>query len=177
MSSNIKAGGTAALIATGDAASGKGNVNIIGSNIDAKDVLLQANNQVNVLSSKDTESTRSDNESKSGSFGVSFGTGGWGVSASLSKSTGDANSDSTFQNNSHINASNTAVIVSGGDTNIVGGNVSRLLETQAIDSALNLVLSDGKVVLGGFGSNYDYLQKNGCKCDSPASMTIERSLR
>ncbi|WP_028731083.1 hypothetical protein [Pandoraea sp. E26] len=34
------------------------------------------------------------------------------ISASLSRSNGDANSDSTFQNNSDINASNTAVIVS-----------------------------------------------------------------
>lgn len=40
------AGGTAAFSATGNAASGEGNVNIIGSNIDAKNVLLQANNQV-----------------------------------------------------------------------------------------------------------------------------------
>ncbi|VVD78116.1 tRNA nuclease CdiA-2 [Pandoraea communis] len=138
MSSNIKAGGTAAFIATGDAASGKGNVNIIGSNIDAKDVLLQANNQVNVLSSQDTESTRSENESKSGSFGVSYGTSGWGVSASLSKSSGDANSDSTFQNNSHINASNTAVIVSGGDTNIVGGNVNADKVIARVGGNLNI---------------------------------------
>ncbi|VVE58680.1 filamentous hemagglutinin [Pandoraea horticolens] len=122
--SHIKAGGTAAFVATGDAASGKGNVNIVGSNVDAKDVLLQATNQVNLRNSTDTESSRSENESKSGSFGVSFGTGGWGVSASLSRAHGDANSDSQFQNNTHINASNTAVIVSGGDTNIVGANVN-----------------------------------------------------
>ncbi|MDM8359643.1 hemagglutinin repeat-containing protein [Pandoraea communis] len=138
VASNIKAGGTTAFIATGDAASGKGNVNIIGSNIDAKDVLLQATNQVNVLSSKNTESTRSDNESKSGSFGVSFGTSGWGVSASFSKSNGDANSDSTFQNNSHINASNTAVIVSGGDTNIVGGNVNADKVIARVGGDLNI---------------------------------------
>ncbi|WP_051610638.1 hemagglutinin repeat-containing protein [Pandoraea sp. E26] len=138
VSSNIKAGGTAAFIATGDAASGKGNVNIVGSNIDAKDVLLQANNQVNVLSSKDTESTRSENESKSGSFGVSYGTSGWGASASFSKSSGDANSDSTFQNNSHINASNTAVIVSGGDTNIVGANVNADKVIARVGGNLNI---------------------------------------
>ncbi|WP_174995681.1 hemagglutinin repeat-containing protein [Pandoraea horticolens] len=138
VSSNIKAGGTAAFIATGDAASGKGNVNIVGSNIDAKDVLLQANNQVNVLSSKDTESTRSENESKNGSFGVSYGTSGWGASASFSKSSGDANSDSTFQNNSHINASNTAVIVSGGDTNIVGGNVNADKVIARVGGNLNI---------------------------------------
>ncbi|VVE30858.1 filamentous hemagglutinin [Pandoraea capi] len=138
VSSNIRSGGTTAFVATGDAASGKGNVNIIGSNIDAKDVLLQANNQVNILSSKDTESTRSDNESKGGSFGVSFGTSGWGVSASFSKSNGDANSDSTFQNNSHINASNTAVIVSGGDTNIVGGNVNADKVIARVGGDLNI---------------------------------------
>ncbi|APD13316.1 hypothetical protein RO07_11760 [Pandoraea pulmonicola] len=124
VASNIKAGGTAAFMATGDAASGKGNVNVVGSNVDAKDVLLQATNQVNLRHSTDTESSRSENESKSGSFGVSFGTGGLGVSASMSRANGDANSDSAFQNNTHINAGNTAVIVSGGDTNIVGANVN-----------------------------------------------------
>ncbi|QBC30126.1 hemagglutinin repeat-containing protein [Pandoraea sp. XY-2] len=124
VSSNITAGGTAAFVATGDAASGKGSINIIGSNIDGKDVLLQANNQVNLSHSTDTESSHSESESKSGSIGVSYGTSGWGVSASLSKSNGDANSDSKFQNNTHINASRTAVIASGGDTNIVGANVS-----------------------------------------------------
>ncbi|AJC20752.1 hypothetical protein RO07_10220 [Pandoraea pulmonicola] len=120
----LTAGDTAAFIATGDAASDKGNVNIVGSNVDAKDVLLQATNQVNLRHSTDTESSRSENESKSGSFGVSFGTGGLGVSASMSRANGDANSDSAFQNNTHINAGNTAVIVSGGDTNIVGANVN-----------------------------------------------------
>ncbi|APD13294.1 hypothetical protein RO07_10215 [Pandoraea pulmonicola] len=124
VASNIKAGGTAAFVATGDAASGQGNVNVVGSNVDAKDVLLQATNQVNLRNSTDTESSRSENESKSGSFGVSFGTGGLGVSASMSRANGDANSDSAFQNNTHINAGNTAVIVSGGDTNIVGANVN-----------------------------------------------------
>ncbi|WP_372435738.1 hemagglutinin repeat-containing protein, partial [Pandoraea sputorum] len=93
VASQIKAGGTAAFIATGDAASGKGNVDVIGSSIDAKDVLLQATNQVNLRHSTDTESTRSENESKSGSLGVSFGTGGFGVSASASRGNGDANSD------------------------------------------------------------------------------------
>jgi len=138
ISSNIKAGGTAAFIATGDAASGKGNVNIIGSNIDAKDVLLQANNQVNLSHSTDTESSRSENESKSGSVGVSYGTSGWGVSASLSKSNGDANSDSKFQNNTHINASQTAVIASGGDTNIVGANVNADKVIARVGGDLNI---------------------------------------
>ncbi len=138
VASQIKAGGTAAFIATGDAASGKGNVDVIGSSIDAKDVLLQATNQVNLRHSTDTESTRSENESKSGSLGVSFGTGGFGVSASASRGNGDANSDSTFQNNTHINASHTAVIVSGGDTNVVGANVNAETVITRVGGDLNI---------------------------------------
>lgn len=122
--SNIKAGGTAAFVATGDGTPGSGNLNIVGSDVNAKNVLLQANNQVNLRNSTDTDSTRSTNESKSASFGVSYGTGGFGVSASMSKAHGDANSDAQTQNNTHINASDTVTIVSGGDTNIVGANVN-----------------------------------------------------
>ncbi|WP_246190098.1 hemagglutinin repeat-containing protein [Pandoraea captiosa] len=124
VASHIRAGGAAALIATGDAATGKGNVNVVGSDIDAKDVLLQATNEVNLLSSADSESTRSDNQSKNVGFGVSYGTSGFGVSASFSRASGDANSDSTFQNNTHVNASRSAVIASGGDTNLAGASVS-----------------------------------------------------
>jgi len=122
--SSIKAGGTAAFVATGDGTPGSGNINIVGSDVNAKNVLLQAKNQVNLTGSTDTDSTRSTNESKSASVGVSYGSGGFGVSASMSKAHGDANSDAQTQNNTHINASDTVTIVSGGDTNIVGANVN-----------------------------------------------------
>nr|WP_081059073.1 hemagglutinin repeat-containing protein [Burkholderia anthina] len=70
------------------------------------------------------DSTRSTNESKSASVGVSYGTGGFGVSAPMSRAHGDANSDAATQNNTHINTSNTATIISDGDTNMVGANVN-----------------------------------------------------
>jgi len=136
--SNIKAGGTAAFVATGDGTPGSGNVNIVGSDVNAKNVLLQANNQVNLTGSTDTDSTRSTNESKSASFGVSYGTGGFGVSASMSKAHGDANSDAQTQNNTHINASDTVTIVSGGDTNIVGANVNANKVLADIGGNLNV---------------------------------------
>ncbi|MCE4061292.1 hemagglutinin repeat-containing protein [Pandoraea sputorum] len=134
----INASGTVALIATGDTASGKGNVNITGSNVDARDVLLQATNQVNLRNSTDIESMRSDNQSKSLGFGVSYGTSGFGVSASMSKGNGDANTDSAFQNNTHINASDTAVIVSGGDTNMVGAVVDAKTVIARVGGDLNV---------------------------------------
>ncbi|WP_296227080.1 hemagglutinin repeat-containing protein [Ralstonia sp. UBA689] len=136
--SNIKAGGTAAFVATGDGTPGSGNVNIVGSDVNAKNVLLQANNQVNLRNSTDTDSTRSTNESKSASVGVSYGTGGFGVSASMSKAHGDANSDAQTQNNTHINASDTVTIVSGGDTNVVGANVNANKVLASIGGDLNI---------------------------------------
>nr|WP_258179026.1 hemagglutinin repeat-containing protein [Burkholderia multivorans] len=136
--SNVKAGGTAAFVATGDKSAGQGNVTIQGSDVNAKDVLLQATNQVNLLNSTDTDSTRSTNKSSSASVGVSFGTGGFGVSAAMSRAHGDANSDAAMQNNTHINASNTATIVSGGDTNVIGANVNANKVVADVGGNLNL---------------------------------------
>ena len=136
--SSVKAGGTAAFVATGDGTPGSGNINIVGSDVNAKNVLLQAKNQVNLSGSTDTDSTRSTNESKSASVGVSYGSGGFGVSASMSKAHGDANSDAQTQNNTHINASDTVTIVSGGDTNIVGANVNADKVLANIGGSLNV---------------------------------------
>ncbi|MCA8239101.1 hemagglutinin repeat-containing protein [Burkholderia sp. AU32262] len=136
--SSVKAGGTAAFVATGDKNAGQGNVTIQGSDVNAKDVLLQATNKVNLVNSTDTDSTRSTNESKSASVGVSYGTGGFGVSASMSRAHGDANSDAATQNNTHVNARNTATIISGGDTNIVGANVNANKVMADVGGNLNL---------------------------------------
>ncbi|WP_423191413.1 hemagglutinin repeat-containing protein [Burkholderia multivorans] len=85
-----------------------------------------------------TDSTRSTNKSSSASVGVSFGTGGFGVSAAMSRAHGDANSDAAMQNNTHINASNTATIVSGGDTNVIGANVNANKVVADVGGNLNL---------------------------------------
>lgn len=136
--SSVRAGGTAKFVATGDKSAGQGNVTIQGSNVTAKDVRLEATNKVNLVGSTDADSTRSTNESKSASVGVSYGTGGFGVSASMSRAHGDANSDAATQNNTHINAGNTATIISGGDTNIVGANVNAKKVIADIGGDLNL---------------------------------------
>lgn len=136
--SSVRAGGTAAFVATGDKNDGQGNVTIQGSNVTAKDVLLKATDKVNLVNSTDTDSTRSTNASKSAGVGVSYGTGGFGVSASMSRAHGDANSDAATQNNTHVNASDTVRIVSGGDTHIVGANVSAKKVLADIGGDLNL---------------------------------------
>ncbi|MBH9685258.1 hemagglutinin repeat-containing protein [Burkholderia cepacia] len=136
--SNVNAGGTVAFAATGNGQPGSGNVTIVGSNVNANDVILAAKNQINIVNTTDTDSTRSTNESKSASMGVSVGTGGFGVSAAMSKANGDGNSDLAAQNNSHVNAANGVTIISGGDTNIIGSNVKGNQVNADVGGNLNI---------------------------------------
>ncbi|WP_310042825.1 hemagglutinin repeat-containing protein [Paraburkholderia caribensis] len=136
--SSVMAGGTAAFSATGDGTPGSGNLTIAGSNVNANDVLLAAKNQVNLLNTTNTDTTRSTNESSSASVGVSYGTNGWGVSASMSKAHGDANSDAATQTNTHVQGTNSVTIVSGGDTNIIGANVNGKQVSADIGGNLNI---------------------------------------
>lgn len=140
--SGVTVGGTAAFVATGDGSSGNstgsGNLTIAGSNVNANDVILAARNQVNLVNTTDTDSTRSSNESSSASVGVSFGTQGWGVDASMSKARGNGNSDTAMQNNTHVTAANTATIISGGDTNIIGSNVNGRQVNADVGGNLNI---------------------------------------
>ncbi|SAL03722.1 filamentous hemagglutinin outer membrane protein [Caballeronia ptereochthonis] len=130
--SSIKAGGTAAFAAT------NGNLTIAGSNVSATDAVLAATNQINLISATSTDSTRNASESSGSSVGVSYGTQGFGVDASKSRSSGNATSDTTAQRNTHINAANGATIVSGGDTNIIGANVNARRVNADIGGNLNI---------------------------------------
>lgn len=136
--STVNAGGRAAFAATGEKDAGQGNVTIVGSDVLAKDVFLKARNRVDLFNSTDTDKTRSTNESSSASVGVSFGTNGWGVSAAMSRAHGNANSDAATRNNSHIAASKTATIISGGDTNIVGATIDATRVLADIGGDLNI---------------------------------------
>ncbi|SEA11119.1 two-partner secretion domain-containing protein [Paraburkholderia sartisoli] len=136
--STVKAGGTVAFTATGNDTPGSGNITIAGSDVSGKDVALTAKDQVNLLNSTNADSTRSTNKSSSASVGVSYGTKGWGVSASMSNAHGDANSDAATQNNTHVTASNAVLIVSGGDTNIIGADVSGKHVSADVGGNLNI---------------------------------------
>ncbi|MEM5434493.1 hemagglutinin repeat-containing protein [Paraburkholderia diazotrophica] len=101
-------------------------------------MVLAAKNQVNLVNTRDTDSTHSTNESSSASVGVSYGTQGWGVDASASAAHGNANSDAAMQNNTHVTAANTVTIISGGDTNIIGANVNGRQVNGDIGGNLNV---------------------------------------
>ncbi|EIF31626.1 filamentous hemagglutinin family N-terminal domain [Burkholderia sp. Ch1-1] len=140
--STVKAGSMASFTASGGgdgaASSNNGNVTVAGSSVSGNDVMLSAKNDVNLLNTTNTDSTRSTNESSSASVGVSYGTKGFGVSASMSKAHGDANSDAAMQNNTHVSAANNVSISSGGDTNIVGSNVKGNHVSADVGGNLNI---------------------------------------
>ncbi|NYI01542.1 hemagglutinin repeat-containing protein [Cupriavidus plantarum] len=139
--SNIQAGGTATFIATGvDAAGNKtaGDLNIIGSDVSATKVGLGARGDVNIVSATDTYETHSTNKSSSGSIGVSYGAQGFGVSVSGQMSKGNSDTVGTTQVNSHVTGSESVTIVSGDDTNILGGVVSGGKVSADIGGNLNI---------------------------------------
>ncbi|MGA4108904.1 hemagglutinin repeat-containing protein, partial [Ralstonia nicotianae] len=142
--STLMAGGKATLIATGakdangNPVAGTGNLTIAGSGVSAKDVVLGAANSVNLVASQDTDKTRSENSSSSASVGISYGTKGFGVSASMSKAHGDSNSDAVIHNNTHVTGSDSVTIVSGGDTNLLGAQVNGGKVVANVGGNLNL---------------------------------------
>ncbi|CAG9168486.1 hypothetical protein LMG23992_01153 [Cupriavidus laharis] len=139
--STVSAGGTAAFIATGVDANGNktaGDLNIIGSNIDANKVALGAKHDVNVVSATDSDESHSTNKSSSASVGVSYGAQGFGVSASASMAKGNSDSQGTTQVNSHVTGKESVTIVSGNDTNILGGTVSGGKVVGDVGGNLNL---------------------------------------
>nr|WP_313955568.1 hemagglutinin repeat-containing protein [Paraburkholderia sp. BCC1886] len=136
--SGVSAGNTAAFVATGNDTAASGNITIAGSTVQAGNVILAAKNQVNLIHTTDTDSTRSTSESSSASVGVSYGTQGFGVSASMAKAHGNASSDAAMQNSTQVTATNTATIVSGGDTKIIGATVSARQVSADVGGNLNL---------------------------------------
>ncbi|MEX3817306.1 hemagglutinin repeat-containing protein [Paraburkholderia sp. BR14262] len=131
--SSVQAGGTAAFVAT------NGDMTVAGSNVSANDVVLAAKNQVNIVNTTNTDSTRSSNSSSSGSVGVQYTLGGgFGISASMARAHGDANSDASIQNASHVNGANSVTIASGGDTNIIGSQVNGGQVSAAVGGNLNV---------------------------------------
>ncbi|MBR8059786.1 hemagglutinin repeat-containing protein, partial [Burkholderia dolosa] len=136
--SSLGAGGTTSLVATGNGTPGSGNITVAGSNVSGKDVLLAAKSQIDLQNTTNTDSTRSSNSSSGSSVGVSIGTNGIGVSASMSRAHGDGNSDAAMQNNSHVVGANSVTLVSGGDTNVIGSTVSGRTVTADVGGNLNM---------------------------------------
>ena len=154
--SQINAGGTVNLLATG--AGKDSNINIIGSDVaGSRGTHLQADNEINLLAAEQSHSERSSNKSSGWNAGVaiSYGSGGasLGVTAGGNLGKGHGNGDETSYRNSHVGSSSGSTsLSSGGATNIIGAQV--IGKGVSIDAAeLNIASLQDK-------AKYDSKQQN-----------------
>ena len=115
--------------------------NIKGSNVEGKDVTLDAKENLNVTASETTNKLEQDSKSSSACVGVGFDLATGQVSSvtiSDSKSKGEVDANSTSYNESTIKADKNLDFTSGKDTNIKGGKLSGEKVTGNVGGDLNI---------------------------------------
>ena len=117
------------------------NINIKGSNVEGKDVTLDAKENLNVTASETTNKLEQNSKSSSASVGVGFDIVTGQVSSvtiSGSKSKGEVSANSTSYNESTVKADKSLDFTSGKDTNIKGGKLSGEKVTGSVGGDLNI---------------------------------------
>lgn len=131
--SEVKAGGDVNVTST------KKDINIIGSNVEGKDVTLNAKENLNITASKNTNKTEQSSKSSSASVGASLELGkGPSYSISGSMSNGEVSANGTTYNESTVTANKDLSFASGKDTNIKGGKLSSEKVTGNVGNDLNI---------------------------------------
>ena len=133
--SNVKAEGDLKITST------EKDINITGSNVEGKDVTLDAKENLNITASETTNKLEQDSKSSSASVGVGFDLATGQVSSitiSGSKSKGEVDANSTSYNESTIKADKNLDFTSGKDTNIKGGKLSGEKVTSNVGGDLNI---------------------------------------
>jgi filamentous hemagglutinin len=140
--STVKSGGTTTIKATGGGENS--NLTLQGSEVSAKVVNLEADNQVAFLAAQNTSSQTSSNSNNSASVGVAaqLGNGGGGIgftgSLSAGRGRGSGNGSETTYTNTHIAGQNSVTIQSGGDTTLKGATVEGKQVTATVGGNLNI---------------------------------------
>ena len=133
--SNVKAESDVKITST------EKDINIKGSNVEGKDVTLNAKENLNITASKTTNKLEQDSKSSSSSVGVGFDIATGQVSSvniSGSKSNGEVDANSTSYNESTVKADKKLDFTSAKDTNIKGGNLSGEKVTGNVGGDLNI---------------------------------------
>lgn len=131
--SEVKAGGDVNVTST------KKDINITGSNVEGKDVILNAKEKLNITASKNTNNTEQSSKSSSTSVGASLELGkgpSYSISGSMSK--GEVSANGTTYNESTVTANEDLSFTSGKDTNIKGGMLSGEKVTGNVGNDLNI---------------------------------------
>lgn len=131
--SEVKAGGDVNVTST------KKDINITGSNVEGKDVILNAKEKLNITASKNTNNTEQSSKSSSASVGASLELGkgpSYSISGSMSK--GEVSANGTTYNESTVTANEDLSFTSSKDTNIKGGMLSGEKVTGNVGNDLNI---------------------------------------
>ena len=131
--SEVKAGGDVSIVST------KKDINITGSNVEGKDVTLNAKENLNIIASENTNNTEQSSKSSSASVGASLELGkgpSYSISGSMSK--GEVSANGTTYNESTVTANKDLSFASGNDTNIKGGKLSGEKVTGNVGGDLNI---------------------------------------
>ena len=161
--SNVKAVGDVKITST------EKDINITGSNVEGKDVTLNAKENLNITASETTNKLEQNSQSSSASVGVDFNIATGQVSSvtiSGSKSNGEVDANSTSYNESTVKADKKLDFTSGKDTNIKGGNLSGEKIAGNVGGDLNIESKQDKNSYkeknssAGFGVGIDLSGKN-----------------
>ena len=131
--SEVKAGGEVNVTST------KKDINITGSNVEGKDVTLNAKENLNIIASENTNNTEQSSKSSSASVGASLELGkgpSYSISGSMSK--GEVSANGTTYNESTVTANKDLSFASGNDTNIKGGKLSGEKVIGSVGGDLNI---------------------------------------
>ena len=131
--SEVKAGGDVNVTST------KKDIDITGSNVEGKDVTLNAKDNLNITASETTNKLEQNSKSSSASVGASLELGkgpSYSISGSMSK--GEVSANGTTYNESNVTANKDLSFASGNDTNIKGGMLSGEKVTGNVGGDLNI---------------------------------------
>ena len=131
--SEVKAGGDVNVTST------KKDINIIGSNVEGKDVTLNAKENLNITASETTNKLEQNSKSSIASVGASLELGkgpSYSISGSMSK--GEVSANGTTYNESTVTANKDFSFASGNDTNIKGAKLSGEKVTGNVGGDLNI---------------------------------------
>ena len=131
--SEVKASGDVNVTST------KKDINITGSNVEGKDVTLNAKENLSITASKNTNKTEQSSKSSSASVGASLELGkgpSYSISGSMSK--GEVSANGTTFNESTVTANKDLSFASGNDTNIKGGKLRGEKITGNVGGDLNI---------------------------------------
>ena len=140
---SITAANNLNIVATGSSGANDGDINVIGSKLQAgQDMLLAANRDINLLAAANTQKLDGSNKSGGANVGISFGVGSSGAGPSIfanaNSAKGNEKGDGTTWAESTLDAGQKLTLKSGQDTVVRGAQANAQQVVAVIGRDLTL---------------------------------------